>query len=499
MIQSKIKDKIPEIVPKNYKSNLVSKKIKSILPELLERNKKLSDRLKSKLKVSTFFNNAENRNQKYIKYFLDSSDKRLKDIKTGLELSKAIKQSYRNLSNLCEQLDNDIILQNSNFLTEEKKLLKENTEQETHMKINNLIANLKNTVKKNNLYYREQKNEKLNYLSKSYINNAKNILENKFDNENKVVNYRINSYKVKLNNSLNDKKEFKNFAEHFDISNLKLLNYQKPKPIPVIDRECSNMLRIKNYLYPSNDSKEPDIKKKIINLKNKSMQQNYSFNEFGKSQILDNDTFCVLKGLASNGKNLPLKIDKTSNKVNSLLDIDLPNPETYKKLLKKSREDQMGKKNFDLGINDNMYPIDEFEQLLRNQQELDKHVKNKVRLQKIINTFKNEISKLKNYQLGFERKIENKNKKKNKLMKQRPIILLLNKIEKMKKNENSIINDQTTSIMTKKIKEKENNPNMNSNKKENFSSFFSNSSRISKSFSIKDYKNMSQSFISGYK
>ena len=54
MIQSKIKDKIPEIVPKNYKSNLVSKKIKSILPELLERNKKLSDRLKSKLKVSTF-------------------------------------------------------------------------------------------------------------------------------------------------------------------------------------------------------------------------------------------------------------------------------------------------------------------------------------------------------------------------------------------------------------------------------------------------------------
>ena len=83
-------------------------------------------------------------------------------------------------------------------------------------------------------------------------------------------------------------------------------------------------------------------------------------------------------------------------------------------------------------------------------------------------------------------------------MKQRPIILLLNKIEKTKKNENSIINDQTTSIMTKKNKEKENNPNPNSNKKENFSSFFSNSSRI-KSFSIKDYKNMSQSFLSGYK
>ena len=116
----KSQSSIPSIVPRNYKSNFVSEKLNLILPELLARNIKLTDRLKGKLKVSTFLNNTEIRNQKYLKYFLSSSDKRLRDIKTGLKLSKAVKQSTKNLSNLCNKIDNDVILQNSDFLTEEK-------------------------------------------------------------------------------------------------------------------------------------------------------------------------------------------------------------------------------------------------------------------------------------------------------------------------------------------------------------------------------------------
>ena len=110
-------------IPKNYRANEINEKLKLILPELLARNMKLTDRLKNKLKVSTFLNNTENRNQKYLKMFLSSSDKRVKDIKTGLELSKAVKQSSKNLSNLCSKIDSDIILQNSEFLSGEKKLL----------------------------------------------------------------------------------------------------------------------------------------------------------------------------------------------------------------------------------------------------------------------------------------------------------------------------------------------------------------------------------------
>ena len=193
MLKFKRKNNIPSIVSKNYKSTFVTDKIKLILPELLARNIKLSDRLKGKLKVSTFLNNTENRNQKYLKYFLSSSDKRLKDIKTGLELSKAVKQSTKNLSNLCDKLDNDVILRNSDFLTEEKKLLNENTEQETHLKINSLLFNLKSTLKKNNLRQKTQQEEKLKYLSKSYMNNVKGVLTNKLETEKRLVNYKINS------------------------------------------------------------------------------------------------------------------------------------------------------------------------------------------------------------------------------------------------------------------------------------------------------------------
>ena len=67
------KIKIPSLVTKNYKANLINDKISVILPELLDRNMKLTDRLKSKLKVSTFLNNTEIRNQKYLKIFLSSS------------------------------------------------------------------------------------------------------------------------------------------------------------------------------------------------------------------------------------------------------------------------------------------------------------------------------------------------------------------------------------------------------------------------------------------
>ena len=481
---------VPSLVPKNYKSNFVNEKIKLILPELLARNIKLSERLKNKLKVSSFLNNTENRNQKYLKYFLISSDKRVRDIKTGLELSKAVKQSAKSLSNLCSKLDNDIILKNSDFLTEEKKLLNENTEQETHMKIINLLFNLKNTLKKKNIKKQiTQTTENVKYLSKSYMNNIKGFITNKLENESKIVNHKINSYKSKLNHPINEKREFKSFVDQLDISNLKLLNYQKPQPIPITDRECSSMARIKNNLYPYMMQSHKNIKKQIINLNHKNLHHNLSFNDNGKSLILEKDTFRVLKSLSSNGQNLPLKIDKTENKVNSLLDIVLPNPNTYNTLLEKSRESQLGKKNFD--IKNEVYTGDKLEQIIKDQRELDKHLSNKLKLQKIVNTFKTEINRVKNIQMSFEKK----NKLNNKLVIQRPLLLNFNKLKRKSQNsENSTINEQTTSLMTKRIK-------MNSQNKGKIkgddSSLFSNSFKNLESISMMENKNMNQSFYSG--
>ena len=68
------------------------------LPELMLRNTKLGNRLKSKLKVSSLLNNIELRNQRYLKEFISSSDRTLQDLKSGLQLSKAMKISSDNLS-----------------------------------------------------------------------------------------------------------------------------------------------------------------------------------------------------------------------------------------------------------------------------------------------------------------------------------------------------------------------------------------------------------------
>ena len=325
---------------KKNKMNLVNDKIKIILPELMARNLKLGDRLKNKLKVSNFLNNTENRNQKYLKSFVTFSDKRVKDLKTGLELSKAIKQSSKNLSPLCSQITNDSILQNSNFLIEEKKLLNENTEQETHMKINDLIQNLKNTVKNTNLHPNKPVKKPIKSLSETELNNIKLFINNKILKEGNMINNKIKGYLEKLKNTAEtDRKNFKSYVDRIDISdNLKFINYTKPKPFKIKDKECTNMIRIKKQIFPyigssyrkNNSRKIP--KKKYLNLRNISNEldlnisneinknnNNSSFNDNGKNENQDKDTLKVLNNLADQGRNLPLKITKTVNKVNSLI------------------------------------------------------------------------------------------------------------------------------------------------------------------------------------
>ena len=490
------KIKIPSLVPKNYKANLINDKISVILPELLDRNMKLTDRLKSKLKVSTFLNNTEIRNQKYLKIFLSSSEKRVKDIKTGLKLSKAVKQSHKNLSNLCSKIDNDAILQNSDFLNNEKKLLNENTEQETHMKIINLITNMRNILKKNKAKKKVENENNLKYMSKSYINNINNILKNKLENEKNIVNNKINSYKNKLKNSIKEKKEYKKYADNIDVANLKLLNYSKPKPIPITDRECPSMARIKNNLYPYMIQSNRNFRKKFINLNRKNNSPNSSFNEYGKSQILDKGSFSTLKGLASNGQNLTLKIDKTINKVNSLLDINLPNPKTYNILLEKNREEQLRQKSLDLEEKKQIYDEAEFEEIINNEKILDKQLINKKKMKKIINTFKNEIDKIKKILPSFDKKNKNDNNDeeniKNKYIIPKQLYTHFERIKTKGKqknnneNNNSNYNEQSTSEFTRRLKS------LNQNiikKKEEESSLLNNSSNNYETIIIKEYKN----------
>ena len=122
---------------------IINSKVRTILPELINRNKKLVDRLRDKLKVSSFFNNIEKRNKLYLQTFISSSNKRKRDLKTGIQIDNVIKQNSEIMSILCDKMDDDILIKNFDKLKKEKQLVCEKTEEETHNKIDELLFNLK--------------------------------------------------------------------------------------------------------------------------------------------------------------------------------------------------------------------------------------------------------------------------------------------------------------------------------------------------------------------
>ena len=434
------------------KTNLINDKISIILPELMARNSKLGDRLKNKLKVSNFLNNTENRNKKYLKSFVYYSDKRVKDLKTGLELLKAIKQGSKNLSPLCSQISNDIIIKNSDFLIEEKKLLNENTEQETHLKINDLIHNLKNTVKNYNIHHEKPPKKPIKSLSEIELHNLKYYFNNKIKREKNMLNKKIQGYLDKLNNNTSEegRKDFKSYIENLNISdNLNLLGYTKPKPLKIKDKESTNMVRIKKQIFPYINSFNKINKKKYINLNNISKHNinlnlnissdinNLSFNEFGRSEIKQKDTLKVLNNLAVQHRNLQLKISKSVGRVNSLLDINLPTPKAYEQIIKETKKNSSINTNENNNINNNQEKgnLNDINNILKTSEH---HSLSKNKLQKIINIFKKEIDMLNIDNFNFDKKKEENIKEKYHLI--NPIKQHLKRITKYNQNNSDLNN-----------------------------------------------------------
>ena len=382
---------------------ILNSKVNTILPELMERNLKLADRLKDKLKVSSFFNNLEHRNKNYFQNFIFSSDKRTRDLKMGVQMDKALKQSSKEISALCNHMNDDIIIKNMDQLIKEKKLMCENTEEETHSKIEELLNNLKSAIKDNNNEQKEiiVKNEKS--FSQNDINEVKEFIGDKIKNDGKKTNDKINSYLKKLNYifkncDLNEKKYDSNedeeyrkmylkrkkaihkLSDNFYLKkNIHLLNYKKPQPFQTKDKEGASLQRIKNRLYPSLldklmiERQEKEVLKKELNktetslhtdtiLSNESDNEiknnrnryssisymnsnitpsNFEINkiENGLDKIKTNgkDTLQVLNNLSSQNQFLRERFYQKLEKVNSLLELNLPYPKNYQLLLNYSK------------------------------------------------------------------------------------------------------------------------------------------------------------------
>ena len=372
----------------------VGETVEEILPELINRNTKLSNRIKTKLKVSSLLNNIELRNQNYLKELISSSDKTVQDLKSGLNLSKAMKLSSDELSFLNSRILNDCFMRKNNVIINTKKNLNKNTEEETNMIIKKSIINLRNSINPTHKHREKPKNEenKKKFLSETELTNAKKVIDNKLYEDEQKIKEEIKNYleKVKLinitntnykNNNLIDyklqkvnkekNKDFYLFAKHFSINNsdIKMIHYKKLKPPPIRDRSCPNLEDIKLNLFPNiktgeiNNENYVNINNsngvKIINgmkyynkyRNNKKLffQDNDNKNNYTDITVNNKkDSFNTLKKLIIRNRSL---ITKTSTKydiIGSLMDIQLPKISDYETIIneknKKIKEEKIKNK-----------------------------------------------------------------------------------------------------------------------------------------------------------
>ena len=346
--------KLDDFDKKQKNLDILNSKISLILPELMSRNIKLGERLKNKLKVSTLFNNIEHRNKKYLKGFIFSSNKRARDLKTGLEMSKAIKQSTKKLTLLCNQMKDDLILKNTDILLKEKKLLSENTEQETHSKINDFIHTIKNAIKPPTTFRISSSKKFIKSMSEEEITKAKEIMGIKILKEENDIQDKINKYINKMRSSFDNKdyemnkikikKDFNKYTENMYLeNNIKFINYKRAKPQQIKDKESANLVRIKKFLYPSNfDFDEKKEKENKANKQNNNiiLKRNSSMNDIYLSK--KNETTKNTQNIEDKLKNIDVSGKDTMEILNNLVDQgellserlqNLPFPSNYELIL----------------------------------------------------------------------------------------------------------------------------------------------------------------------
>ena len=354
--------KLDEQLRRKKAMDILNSKIALVLPDLMSCNTKLGERLRNKLKVSTLFNNIENKNRKYLKGFIYSSNKRADFLKTGLDLEKALKQSKKSINILCNEMEGDLIIKNMDTILNEKKVLNENTEQETHLKIYNLLDVMKKAIKPAILYKKEEDKKDVKILTENEIEKAKDFVGNKIIKEQNIILNNINNYVNKFTSTfMNDnykniqskgkiKRDFNRFVESLNFQkDIKLINYKKPKPIPIRDKESANLLKIKKLLYPTT-YKIKEAKESINRLKrNSSMNDIYdekripflgktannisTLDKIKNIDVSGQDTMQILNQLAEQKNYMSERMEQKLRRVNSLIEVKLPYLNNYELIL----------------------------------------------------------------------------------------------------------------------------------------------------------------------
>ena len=348
------------------------------LPELMLRNLKKGQRLKSKVEVSFLLNNIELRNQAYLKKLVSSSEKTLQNIKSGLDFKKAMELSQGKLSPINYQILDDYFLRKNNVITNTKRHLGKNTEEESNGIIKSSLHIIKHFLNPTNKIAEEPEIElpKKNFLSKSELIEAEKVIGNKLIQDENVLNTRVKKYldrvqKIKLTAPRNDNvydpkwlkvnrdknKDFYFYADNVSLNNsdIKMIHYKKLEPIPIRDKSCPNLKEIKEKLFP--DIKEGKVDKdNYVNIKNcnsvKIINEMQIKKKFGEKKFLDingelsdvkinrkkKDSYNTLNRIVIRNKSLSKINNYRYKKLSSLLDIELPKLSDYELMIHKRKK-----------------------------------------------------------------------------------------------------------------------------------------------------------------
>ena len=344
---------IKEQLQKKEAMAILNNKLSSILPDLMSSNMKLGERLRNKVKVLNFFSNIEHRNREYFKGFISSSNKRTNSLKTGLGLKRAIKQNNKNLNTLLRRMEGDILLQNTDVLLSEKRLINENTEPETHIKLYNSLNEMRQALKPSLSVGKNDNKKRIKVLTEDEMEKAKDYINNKLSKEFSTIQNNINNYKdkfntffhndnsekIEMNNKL--KKDFNKFVQTLNFQKeIKLINYKKPKVRQIKDKESTSLQKINKILYV-NSLKKNEMNKRI---KTDIIKRNISLNflkttdpsindKIKNIDVNGQDTMQILNKLAEQNDYITQRMDNKLRRVNSLIEFKLPFLNNYEPIL----------------------------------------------------------------------------------------------------------------------------------------------------------------------
>ena len=345
--------------------------LKEYLPELLIRNKKLGQRLKSKIEVNFLLNNIELRNQSYLKKLISSSENTLQNIKSGVDLNTSTKLTQKKLSPLNFQILDDFFLRKNNVIINTKKNLLKNTEEESNAIIKDNLHIIKHYLNPTNVILEKTILElpTKKYLSKPELIEAEKVINSKIKQDEISINSRLKYYldRVKtiklaspkstkeydpiwLKENRDKNKDFYFYADNFSFINkdVKMIHYRKLEPIPIRDKSCPNIKDINMKLFPNIKEGKTD-KDNYLNIKNKNsvkiVNDTEILKKYNKRKLIENvddidikdiqinnnknDSYNTLNRMVLRNKSLSTMNINRYKKLSALMDLELPKLSDY--------------------------------------------------------------------------------------------------------------------------------------------------------------------------